>query len=237
MEEIITEKHSFNISDGTSMASYCAKPKDDKKHPGIIVFQEAFGVNRHIKDITQRFARLGFISIAPELFHRTAHEFEGSYDNFEGVRQHVQAVMVEGLIKDTDAVYRWLMNNPQLKENQIASVGYCLGGKVSFLANTSFKLNAAISYYGGGMTALLEKADNIQAPQLMFWGGLDKHIDDKQISAVINALKENNKKYVNVIFSEAGHGFNCDVRASFNSDASKQAWALAKEFLNTYISF
>jgi len=237
MDEIITEKLSFNVADGTSMSAFSAQSNDGKKHPGIIVFQEAFGVNGHIRDITQRFARLGFIAVAPELFHRTAHEFEGSYDDFEGVRKHVQALTNDGLIHDIETTYNWLKNNSQLHNDQIAAVGYCMGGRVSLLANTTVKLSAAISFYGGGMVSILDRVPKIQASQLMFWGGLDQHIDEKQISAVTYALKENNKKYISVVFSDADHGFNCDARLAFNSEASRQAWALVREFLNTYVSF
>ena len=87
------------------------------------------------------------------------------------------------------------------------------------------------------MPSYLNKVDGISAPQLFFWGGLDKHIGEDQVSAVTKALKEKDKKYVNVIFSNADHGFFCDARSSYNPEASKNAWALVLSYLETYLDW
>ncbi len=236
MNDIIIEDVSLNVLDGTSMAAFVARPKDSDKHPGIFIFQEAFGVNAHIRDVTKRFAREGFIAIAPELFHRTAHGFEGDYNDFNSTRVHIQALTNAGLIADINAINDWMHNNTKLLYDEVASIGFCMGGRVSFLANTAVKLKAAVSFYGGGMTAILDRAPAIQAPQLMFWGGLDQHIDEAQINSVTSALKANDKVYTNVIFSNAGHAFFCDARSSYNPIAAKQSWALVLEFFNSYIN-
>lgn len=236
MNDVIIEDISLNVSDGTSMAAFVARPKGSDKYPGIYIFQEAFGVNHHIRDVTKRFAREGFIAIAPELFHRTAHGFEGDYNDFSSTRVHMNALTKEGLIADINAVDEWMRNDAKLLYDEIASIGFCMGGRVSFLANTTVKLKAAVSFYGGGITAILDRVPNIQAPQLMFWGGLDKHIDEGQVSSVTSALKANNKVFTNVVFSNADHAFFCDARSSYNPIAAKQAWALVLAFLNTYLS-
>jgi carboxymethylenebutenolidase len=235
MREIIIEDIKLNVSDGTSMTAFAARPKETSNYPGLMVFQEAFGVNTYIKDITERFAREGFIAVAPELFHRTAPGFEGSYDNYEEVKKHTQAITVDNLIADISAAYNWLKDYARILPDQIASIGFCLGGRVSFLANTSFKLKAAISFYGGNITSILDRVPKMEAPQLMFWGGLDKHIGQDQVSTITGTLKEKNINFVNVIFSNADHGFFCDARSSYNPDASKQAWALTNSFLKTYV--
>ncbi len=77
--KIATQRVTLQVADGTSMNAYTARPAEEGKFPGILVFQEAFGVNAHIRDITERIAREGYVAIAPELFHRTAPGFEGSY--------------------------------------------------------------------------------------------------------------------------------------------------------------
>jgi len=235
MSGVIIEDVTLNVSDGTSMKAFVARPKENANFPGMMVFQEAFGVNPYIKDVTERFAGEGFIAIAPELFHRTAPGFEGSYDNYEEVRKHTQALTVDNLIADITAAYNWLKDYARILPDQIASIGFCLGGRVSFLANTSFKLKAAISFYGGNITSILDRVPKMEAPQLMFWGGLDKHIGHDQITAVTDTLKEKNINFVNVVFSDADHGFFCDARSSYNPDASKQAWALTNTFLKTYV--
>lgn len=237
MGGVIIEDVVLNVSDGTSMTAFVARPKVTTNHPGIIVFQEAFGVNAYIRDVTERFADEGFIAIAPELYHRTVQGFEGKYDDFEGLRKHLQAVTTEGLINDIQASYKWLNDYASVISDQIASVGFCMGGRVSFLANTAVKLKAAVSFYGSNIPSILGRVPNMKAPQLMFWGGLDKHIDQNQITTVTDKLKEKKINYTNVVFSNAGHGFFCDARSSYNPNASKQAWELTKSFLKTYIKY
>lgn len=237
MSVIKTGKIMLNVNDNTKMSTYTAMPNDKNKHAGIIVFQEAFGVNNYIRDVTERFAKLGFIAIAPELFHRSAESFEGDYNNFEGVKKHMREITNEGLINDIKAGYNWLTDHPQILSEEICTVGFCLGGKVSFLANSSVQLKAAVSFYGGGINTLLDRTKNLEAPHLFFWGGLDKHITPDIVSNNVDSLNKNNKKYVNVIFSDADHGFFCDQRDSFNQNASSQAWVLVLEFLNTYVNY
>lgn len=88
----------LSVSDGSTMQAFVARPAGRARHPGLLLCQEAFGVNAHIKDVARRCARAGWVTIAPELFHRTAPVgFTGSYGDFEGVRAHVQALTVEGL--------------------------------------------------------------------------------------------------------------------------------------------
>jgi carboxymethylenebutenolidase len=109
-----------------------------------------------------------------------------------------------------------------------------MGGRVSFLANALLPLRAAASYYGGGIApALLDRAPSLHAPMLFFWGELDQHIPPEQRSAITSALKAAGKRYVNVEFSHAGHGFNCDERSSFEPRASREAWAMVLEFFKS----
>src|ERR1700674_4616002 len=107
MENVRTQKITLQVSDGTPMKAPPAAPADGGKLPGLLVFQEAFGVNPHIRDVTERFAKQGYVAIAPELFHRTAPGFEGSYTDFAPVMPHMQALTPEGLLKDAQAAFDW----------------------------------------------------------------------------------------------------------------------------------
>ena len=190
MDKRSNRKHHAAGSDGTSMNAYVATPAEGGKLPGLLVFQEAFGVNPHIRDVTERFAKQGYVAIAPELFHRTAPGFEGSYTDFPAVMPHMQALTPDGLIADAQAAFDWLQKNPRVLPNATASVGFCMGGRVSFLANSALPLKAAISFYGGGIApALLPRVPQIHGPMLFFWGGLDAHIPPDQIRSVIDAMK------------------------------------------------
>jgi carboxymethylenebutenolidase len=223
----------LQVSDGTQMNAYAARPSEGDSHPGLLVFQEAYGVNAHIRDVTRRFAVQGFIAIAPELFHRTAPVgFEGAYSNFAGVMPYMKAMTNEGAIADARAAFDWLKAQCDISENDISSIGYCMGGRISFLANSALPLRRAVSYYGGNISpALLDRASMLHCPMLFFWGGLDKHIPPEQREQVIDALKQHGKKYVNVEISDADHAFFCDARPAYNARASQLAWALTLEFL------
>jgi carboxymethylenebutenolidase len=239
VEEVKAQYVDLKVGDETTMRAYVARPEREGNYPGLLVFQEAFGVNGHIRDITERYARCGYCAIAPELFHRTGPGFEGQYDNFDPVREHMMAVTDDNLVLDIKAAQGWL-DREIGEETPKASIGFCMGGRVSFLAALTLKLNAAVSYYGGGIAknersaGLTQRASEIKAPILFNWGGLDQHIGPEAIGIITQALDEAGKKYVNVVYSFADHGFNCDVRASYNAEASEEAQAHTLAFLKLH---
>jgi carboxymethylenebutenolidase len=240
MSEIKTEWITLNVADGSSMRAYVARPQDGAPHTGLLVYQEAFGVNEHIRDVTERFAREGYIAVSPELFHRSAPGFEGTYNNFEAARSHVMSLTHHNLEADVRSAYEWLRADPGTEGQRIACVGFCMGGRVAFLTNAVLPVRAAISFYGGGIApnpyspGLLDRAGDVHAPQMLLWGGLDKHLGPDVTRAVTDSLRAAGKLFVHVEFSDADHGFFCDARSSYNPAAAKQAWALALTFLNIY---
>jgi carboxymethylenebutenolidase len=242
MTEILTSYVELNVADGTTMRAYVARPKDQAPRAGLLVFQEAFGVNGHIRDVTERFAREGYSAIAPELFHRTAPGFEGSYTDFNSVMPHIGALKRETLADDIQAAFAYLEADKATAGKPIASVGFCLGGMVSFLAATEVNLKAAISFYGGTIApnprsgGLLDRTPQLRAPILLFWGGKDKHFGPEKQNQVAESLRGAGKSFVNVEFSEADHGFFNDTREVFNPQAAAQAWALSLAFLDSYLA-
>jgi carboxymethylenebutenolidase len=233
--EIVKETVELGVAESTAMAAYVARPSAPGRHPGLLVFQEAFGVNSHIRDVTERFAAQGYVAIAPELFHRTAPAgFAGDYNDFPSLMPHYQAVTNEAAEADIRAVYAWLSSSPNVGADHISSVGFCMGGRISFLANSVVPLRSAVSFYGGGIAqTLLDRASRLHGPTLLIWGGLDKHISAEHRKAVANALNSQNKAYVNVEFSQADHAFFCDQRGAYEPHAARQAWALTLEFLRS----
>src|SRR5665213_1886886 len=116
---------SLSVSDGTTMQAYTAIPEGDGPFTGLMLFQEAFGVNAHIRELADRFAKEGFLVIAPELFHRTAPAgLEISYTDFAAVAPHFQAITVEKSEADIHAAYNWLAGNEQVKKDDIVCTGY-----------------------------------------------------------------------------------------------------------------
>jgi carboxymethylenebutenolidase len=230
---VITEKVQLK-ADASPMQAYMARPEGNGPHPGLMVFQEAFGVNAHIRDVTERFAAEGYIAIAPELFHRTAPAgFEAGYGDFGSVRPHLQAVTPEAAEADVRATYEWLHSNAQVRKNEISCVGFCMGGRVSFIADSVVPLHAAVSFYGGGIQDSLDRAKTLHGPILLIWGGLDKHIALEVRRSVVDAVAVQHKPYVNIEFSQADHGFFCDQRPAYEPKSARQAWALTLEFLRS----
>jgi carboxymethylenebutenolidase len=216
--------------DAAEMDAYIALPEGNGPFPAIIVLQEAFGVNHHIRDVSERFCKEGYAVIAPDLFHRTARRLEVSYTDFSSIKHHFEAITNEGLAADLKACYTWLQQQENINHEKTGSVGFCLGGRVSFIANTVLPLSAGVSYYGGGLDTLAESAVNMHAAHLFFWGGKDAHIPQEKIDTIINAVKAAGKDYINTVISYADHGFHCDERSSYHPLAAKEAWATTLQF-------
>lgn len=206
-----------------------------------MIFQEAFGVTGHIRDVTTRFARDGYVAIAPELFYRTAPRVEFNYTNFPAVMPHMQAVTSDGVQDDIRAAYSWLQKNSQSDASRIGCVGFCMGGRTSYVANATVPLQAAVSFYGGGIgpnsrgPSLLPFAAQMKAPILFFWGGLDAHIPPEQVRPIEDALREARKEFVNVTISSADHAFFRDGGDHYNAKAASLAWALTKDFFEVNV--
>ena len=233
MSTTTLERVALSVSDGTKMHAYIARPANvTATTPGMIVFQEAFGVNDHIRSVAARFAENGFLAIAPELYHRTGDGVEYDYTSPREERAvHSSAITIDGLAADAKAAYDWLTREGKIAAPKIACVGYCMGGRTSYVANAFIPLAGAISFYGGGCHEMTHLAAKQSAPILMFWGGQDKGIDAKQRRTVEDALDAAKKPHTQVLFSYADHGFFCDARASYSADAARQAWALSMEYL------
>ena len=223
----------LTVADGSQMRAYTAfsATMSTSPAPGIILLQEAFGVNHHIRSVADRLAQAGYVVVAPELFHRTAAPgLEIAYSDFPSAAPHFQGITVEGLTADLHAAHGWLTSQDRVVADKIGSIGFCLGGRVSFLANTVLPLAAAVSYYGGGTHTLKDRAAQLHAPHLFFWGGLDQHISKEHIAQVVEAVEAAGKPYINTMISYADHGFHCDERPSYHPQAAKEAWALTLAF-------
>jgi len=232
---ITTESKTLRVGDG-EMGIYVARPESGRA-PGLIVLQEAFGVNDHIKDITQRFAEQGYLAVAPELFHRTAPPgFTAPYGgDFTALAPHFQAVTPEHITEDVLAVHEWLLQDSQFDKVHLGAIGFCLGGRVSLVTNARLPLQAAVSFYGGAPPNLEETVRDQHGPVLFFWAGLDKHQTPEVRRGVIDAMSRAGKQFVNVEISDADHGFFRNVGNAYNPKAARQAWALTLSFLTTYL--
>jgi carboxymethylenebutenolidase len=232
MTAISHEWVTLGAGDGTELDAYVASPVGgEAKHAGVIVLQEIWGVNAHIRDVTDRFARLGYLAVAPDVFHRTAPRFEAAYDQTTGL-EHAKKMTREGATADTHAVYEWMREklSASTDDPRVGACGFCLGGRLSFVANAQLPLACAVSFYGGGIAQNLELAPAQHGPLLMFWGGKDNHITKDHRRATADALEAAQKRFTEVNVGHAQHGFFCDQRPSYDSEAAREAWGLVTNF-------
>jgi len=227
MPDIQSEYVDLAVADGSTMRAWYTRPAKQVGHAGLMVFQEAFGVNSHIRSVADRFAEAGYVVMAPELYHRSAAEFEGKYEDIAPSIALARQLKPEKLEQDIRAAYDFLH---QSAGDKIVCVGYCMGGRVSFVANITVPVKAAVSYYGGGLADIIGRASDCSAPMLFFWGEQDQHIPSEQRQKVAEGMSESRHQSVQVTFSDAGHAFFNDQRPSYNAAASKLAWELTLSF-------
>ena len=227
----------LKVKDASDMNAYVSTPWGTGPFPAVMVFQEAYGVNHHIRSVADKLASEGYLAIAPELFHRTAPAgFEPPYGDFNLVMPHFQALTTEGMINDVKATYDWLVAQNNVIKHKIGCIGFCMGGRVSFIANSAVPLAASVAYYGGGTHMVADLAATLHCPQLFFWGGKDQHIKPEHIQTVIDAVKAAGKDYINVEMSYADHAFFCDERPSYHPQAAIESWGMTKAFFKNKLA-
>ena len=202
-------------SDGQKISAYRAEPKG-KPRGGIVVIQEIFGVNDHIRKVTDGYAAEGYVAIAPALFDRIKPDFEVGYTDADiAVGRDMKGKA------DTDAALRDIAAaRDAIKDaGKLGVVGYCWGGFLAWLAATRLDgFAAASSYYGGGIGTVAEEKP--RCPVIMHFGEKDHAIPLTEVDKVRAAQKG---RPVEIHIYGAGHGFNCDQRGSFHGDSAKLA--------------
>jgi carboxymethylenebutenolidase len=199
----------------------------------VIVIQEAFGVNAHIRDVTRRVADAGYHAVAPILFHRAGGGSIDDYSNidFNEVFKLFEGVSDDGVVSDVDATLEHLYAQG-FTDNKIGIVGFCFGGRTSFLVAARRALGASVGFYGGGIVTqghfpfppLIDEAATLKTPWLGLFGDDDEGIPVADVEQLRDALQAAPVDTEVVRYEGAGHGFNCDVRASFHPEAAADAW-------------
>jgi carboxymethylenebutenolidase len=231
---VTTGTQSVSTPEG-QMDLVVAKPEGAGPHPGLVVLQEAFGVNDHIKDVTQRFAAQGYLAVAPDLFHR----FEQRTVPYSDTQAAIGTVMKlndDMVMNDINAAIGYLKGQPGI--GKVGVIGYCFGGRSAYLAATRSKdISAAVGYYGGGIadprnpSAPVTQTQNISVPILLFFGAQDQMIPQHHVQKIEEALTQAGKEHQIKVYPEAGHGFHCDARGSYNKEASDDAVGITLDFL------
>jgi carboxymethylenebutenolidase len=220
-------KHfTLTANDQHQLGAYRADAKGTAKG-GIVVIQEIFGVNHHIRAVCDRLAEEGYNAVAPALFDRTEKGFECGYtpDEIANARKFVANPNWDAMLKDTQATIDDLK-----KEGPVGIIGFCMGGSIAFLAATRLSgLSAAVAYYGGQIAKFADEKPKV--PLQMHFGEKDQGIPMTDVE-MIKKKQPNAEIYT---YPDAPHGFHCDERASFNEAASKAAWPRTMEFFKKHV--
>jgi carboxymethylenebutenolidase len=225
-----TDSLTLDTADGP-MRLYEARP-DGQPRGGLVVIQEAFGVNDHIEDVTRRAAEAGYYAVAPDFFHRTGGgtvpygQFEKVIEKFQGISGD------EAVLVDVDAALDHL-RAAGFTDSRIGIVGFCFGGRVTFLVALRRAIGAAVGFYGGGIVTgrfpqfppLVDEVAKLQTPWLGLFGDQDGSIPVDDVERLRSELAASAPVATEVVrYADAGHGFHCDKRDDFSPADAKDAW-------------
>lgn len=246
MAGTVHEVADVRAGDG-DMALFTYRPEGDGKRPAVIVIQEIYGVNDHMKDVAGRFAAEGYFAAAPDLFHRSGRAITVSYSDNQQAFGLMGALSDDSLLADLNATVASLKSNPNVDGDNIGIVGFCYGGMVAYLAAAKVGgLSAAAVFYGFGILPppdagpdaprLLDAtAGDVAVPIISFWGDQDGFIPVSNADEIVATLKAKGKSIESTVYAGAGHGFFCDARDSYHEASAKDAWSKTLGFFAKHL--
>jgi carboxymethylenebutenolidase len=211
--------------DGHEFRAWLAAPSGRAKG-AVVVIQEIFGVNSHIRAVSDSFAADGYLAIAPSLFDRVRMGIELGYadKDMQQGRGYVMQLKSDQTLKDISAALAIVKH-----AGRVGTVGYCWGGKMSYLAACELPIACAVSYYGGGITQVLDKKPKCAV--MYHFGERDKHITQDDVAKIKAAHPEGQ-----FFLYPADHGFNCDQRGSYDAPSAALARKRTLEFFGQYLA-
>jgi len=220
--------------DGQTFDGYLALPPTGHG-PAIVLIQEIFGVNEHIRSVADQYASAGFVVLAPDLFWRLDKRVELGYDEpgFKAGMGYMQKLDMAAAVTDLTSTATTLRAMPEVT-GKIASIGYCLGGRLSYVCAAKAGVDAAVCYYGGGINTQLDLVKDIEVPILMHFGEKDTHIPKDAVDAIKAAFAGHHDATIDT-YPEGDHGFNCWARASYHQPSAALALGRSLEFLSETI--
>jgi len=214
----------LTASDGHQLDSYEADPGGSTA--AVVIIQEIFGVNGHIRFVVDRYASFGYRAIAPAMFDRAERGVELDYDG-EGIARGLE--LRQALDRDESVLDVGAAVDHVSGTGPVAVIGYCYGGSMAWLASSSLPIAAAVGYYGGQVVDFIDKAP--RAPTMLHFGALDQAIPLDGVHKVA----ERHPDVVVHIYDEAGHGFNCDARGSYHPESAASAEDRTRAFLAEHL--
>lgn len=246
---IATSAEGLSAADGTvpsggfAVPIYEVRPSAPGTYPVVIVIPEVFGMHEHIRDVTRRFAREGFLAVTFEPYAREGGVLH--LPDLDAVRKVVDPVPDARVMADLDAIVAWTKKHPAAKPGRIGMTGFCRGGMYTLLyAARSAELKAAIPWYGQLRPALtpgvrtegpLDVAAKIGAPVLGLYGAEDLGIPVADVRELESKMKAAGRTAEFVIYPGAPHAFFADYRPSYRAEAAKDAWARCIAWFGKYL--
>ncbi len=218
----------LTASDGHQFDAYVSEPSTPSNSV-VIVIQEIFGVNRHIRSVADDYASQGFVAIAPGLFDRVQPGIQLNYNAADASRGMQIATQI-GLEKPLLDVAATINDAAKGNTRKVGVVGFCWGGTLAWLAATRHHPSAAVGYYGGQITKFVSEKPN--CPVMLHFGAKDKHIP----AAEIQKIQQAHPEIPIHIYEDAGHGFNCDQRPDYNARAATEARTRTMAFFRTHLA-
>ncbi len=214
------------------MPAYRALPDSGGPFPVVLVVQEIFGVHEHIKDVCRRFAKLGYLAIAPELYAR-----QGDVANLKDIQEIIAKVVTKvpdkQVMSDLDAAVAWAKKTGKGDTDKLGITGFCWGGRIVWLyAAHNPNLKAGVAWYGrlvGKPDELhpknpIDLVESLKAPVLGLYGGADQGIPNDTVEQMKKALKDANKPGEIVLYPDTPHGFNADYRPTYRKEQAEDGW-------------
>ena len=220
---------------GGAMPAQLARPDRGGPVPAIVVVQEAFGLNDHMKDVGRRIAAEGYVTLTPDVYHRGGIGRTAGYEDLPRAIEMMTALVDDEVVADVDAAIAWLQTRDDVQEGPLGITGFCMGGRIAYLVACALpeKIAAAVPFYGGGIP--VERTSTLQAPVLALFGGDDAFIPEEQIEQLRREVSKHGKDVEVVVYPGAPHGFCCNERDSYRAEAAADAWTRLTTFLAQHL--
>ncbi|AFZ00909.1 dienelactone hydrolase family protein [Calothrix sp. PCC 6303] len=221
------------------LEGYYVYPQGKKSAPAVMVFMEAFGLNSYIKEVCDRLARAGYAALAPDFYHGATY----NYTDIQNAIAKLKTLNDDTVMSEVGKGLEFLAKRKEVTANKVGVMGFCMGGRYTFLANAvhADKFKGAVAFYGGGIDnpkdqlgrkSLLDQVAGMKAPIMLIYGAEDNLIPPDEHGRIATALSSAKKRYTLTVFPAAGHGFFSDRRDSYVAPAAKEAWQLTMSFFS-----
>lgn len=229
-----------------NLSGYYVTPTRPGPFPAVIVIMEAFGLNDYIKGACDRLAKAGYAALAPDFYQGA----QFSYTDVPGAIAKLKSIQDDVVMAQMGKGLAFLAQQSTVKPGGVGVIGFCMGGRLTFLANAVYaqQIKAAVAYYGGGIATspdgkpdplgrpdLLNQIATMQAPIMLMYGTEDPLIAADEHQRVAAALSKAKKSYSINVFAKAGHGFDSDRRENYYAPAAEEAWEMTVGFLNRHL--